>query len=83
MTPRQTVAYWTEYVVRHNGAPHMHSKSVELNYFARNSIDVMVTILIGFTIVFVAVISCSLKLVRCTLGMIQSVTRNNNEKKTK
>ena len=31
-TPQEEVVYWTEYVARHNGAPHLQAASVNLNF---------------------------------------------------
>lgn len=36
-----TAVYWVEYVLRHNGASHMRSEAVHLNFFQRNSYDVI------------------------------------------
>ncbi|GAB0091280.1 hypothetical protein DMENIID0001_061010 [Sergentomyia squamirostris] len=36
-----TAIYWTEYVIRHHGAPHLQSPAVHLNFWERNSLDVI------------------------------------------
>jgi glucuronosyltransferase len=38
--------YWIEYVMRHNGAPHLHYPAADLNIFQVNSLDV-----IGFLLI--------------------------------
>ncbi|XP_049767214.1 UDP-glycosyltransferase UGT5-like [Schistocerca cancellata] len=40
-TPLQEVVYWTEYVVRHKGAPHMRSAALELCWYQRLLLDVL------------------------------------------
>lgn len=41
MTPQQSVVYWTEYAVKHQGAPHLRSgPATKLNYFEIRSWDV-------------------------------------------
>lgn len=41
MTPQQAVVYWTEYAVRHNGAPYLRSApATKLNFFEIRSWDV-------------------------------------------
>ncbi|XP_034474568.1 UDP-glucuronosyltransferase 1-8 [Drosophila innubila] len=40
LTARQTVLYWTEYVLRHHGAPHLQSPSVHMNSVAYLNLDV-------------------------------------------
>ncbi|KAL7739944.1 hypothetical protein ACLKA6_013132 [Drosophila palustris] len=39
MTARQSVLYWTEYVLRHHGAPHLQSPLVHMNFVAANNLD--------------------------------------------
>lgn len=36
-----TAIYWTEYVIRHRGAPHMQSPYVKLTFIQQNSLDVI------------------------------------------
>ncbi|XP_046663503.1 UDP-glucosyltransferase 2-like [Homalodisca vitripennis] len=48
MTPLQTALYWTEYVIRHQGAPHLQPASVSLplyQYFLLDVIFVLTTCL--------------------------------------
>ena len=40
MTPREAVVYWTDYAVRHKGAPHLRAAGNSLNYIQFHSIDV-------------------------------------------
>lgn len=46
MTPQQSVVYWVEYVIRHNGAMHLRSAAHNLNFIQLHSIDSYA--LIGF-----------------------------------
>jgi glucuronosyltransferase len=41
MSALDTAIYWTEYVLRHHGAPHLHYPGADLNFFQYNSIDVI------------------------------------------
>ncbi|XP_065368755.1 UDP-glucosyltransferase 2-like [Calliphora vicina] len=54
-TPLDTAIYWIEYVLRHEGAPHMRNAGVDLNYFQQNNIDV-VAILAGGFLLFIIVL---------------------------
>lgn len=45
LTPLETAIYWTEYVVRHKGAPHIRSAGLDLSFFAYHSLDVFATLL--------------------------------------
>ncbi|KAJ6640035.1 UDP-glycosyltransferase UGT5 [Pseudolycoriella hygida] len=50
LTPLETAVYWTEYVARHKGAPHLRSAGLDLSFFAYHSFDV-------FAVLFVAIYS--------------------------
>lgn len=41
MSPLQTAIFWIEYVIRHDGAKHMQSPAVHLNFFQQNSLDIL------------------------------------------
>lgn len=45
LTPLETAVYWTEYVARHKGAPHMRSPGLDLSFFAYHSLDVFAALL--------------------------------------
>jgi len=45
LTARQTVLYWTEYVLRHHGAPHLQSPLLHMNFIAANNLDVYAVLL--------------------------------------
>ncbi|XP_065086148.1 UDP-glycosyltransferase UGT5-like [Ochlerotatus camptorhynchus] len=40
MTPKETAVFWTEYVIRHGGAPQLRSSAVELSLLQYQLIDV-------------------------------------------
>lgn len=43
--PLDTAVWWVEYVLRHQGARHMQSAALFLNWFQRNSYDVIAVLL--------------------------------------
>lgn len=45
LTPLETAIYWTEYVARHKGAPHMRCAGLDLSFYAYHSLDVFVFLL--------------------------------------
>uniref|UniRef100_A0A6P4G208 UDP-glucuronosyltransferase 2B2-like n=1 Tax=Drosophila rhopaloa TaxID=1041015 RepID=A0A6P4G208_DRORH len=51
MTARESVVYWTEYVIRHHGAAHLQSPLVHMNWIAANNIDIY------FLFAFILIIS--------------------------
>ncbi|CAH1710822.1 unnamed protein product [Aphis gossypii] len=62
MSPTESVAYWTEYVLRHKGAPHLKSQALSLKWYQYFLIDVICTFLfIAFVVFFI--IYYSLKII--------------------
>ncbi|XP_055313328.1 UDP-glucosyltransferase 2-like [Sitodiplosis mosellana] len=52
MSPLQTAVYWIEYVIRYDGAKHMQSSAVHLNFIQKNSLDVIFLFVVVFYILF-------------------------------
>lgn len=50
-TALETAVFWTEYVIRHDGAKHIQNPIVHLNFFQQNSLDV-----IGFLVIVVYIV---------------------------
>ncbi|GAB0093832.1 hypothetical protein DMENIID0001_090140 [Sergentomyia squamirostris] len=48
----ETAIFWTEYIIRHHGAPHLQSHAVHLNFLQRNSIDVIVFLVVVLFVAF-------------------------------
>ncbi|XP_033173274.1 UDP-glucuronosyltransferase 2B15 [Drosophila mauritiana] len=46
LTARQSVIYWTEYVLRHQGALHLQSPLIHTDFVARNNLDVYGVVLL-------------------------------------
>lgn len=61
-TALDTAVYWIEYVLRHNGAKHLQSDAVHLNFFQLYSLDVIACILCAIFITL-NVMLCVLKTV--------------------
>lgn len=47
-----TAIYWIEYVLRHNGARHMRSNAIELNFFQKTAWDIVVFLLCVLYVVY-------------------------------
>lgn len=47
MSPLETAVYWTEYVIRHKGAPHLRSAAVGMPWYQYYLIDVILVIFLG------------------------------------
>lgn len=46
MSPDELVVYWTEYAIRHRGAPHFKSHAFSLTWYEYLQLDVIVAILV-------------------------------------
>ncbi|XP_046662641.1 UDP-glucosyltransferase 2-like [Homalodisca vitripennis] len=63
MTALQSAVYWTEYVIRHHGAPHLQPASVHLPFYQYLLLDVIAVLIIGFvTIIYTVYFIISLLL---------------------
>jgi glucuronosyltransferase len=47
-----TAIFWTEYVIRHGGAPHLRSAAVELSWYQYLLLDV-ITLMLGTILILV------------------------------
>jgi len=52
MSPANLVAYWTEYVIRHKGAPHLKSHALNLPWYQYFLLDLIALILVFIIFVF-------------------------------
>ncbi|XP_055701703.1 uncharacterized protein LOC129800979 [Phlebotomus papatasi] len=77
-TALETAIYWTEYVIRHRGAPHLQSHAVHLNFFQQNSLDVIAFFAIVIFIIFKV---CALALCFCCRKITKS--KGSSSKKSK
>ncbi|XP_073985134.1 UDP-glycosyltransferase UGT5-like [Rhodnius prolixus] len=67
-----TAIYWIEYVIRHNGAPHMRSVIKHLTWYQYYNLDVIFIFLSIFYIIYSIVmffVKSILKVVLCTLNL--------------
>ncbi|XP_049941550.1 UDP-glycosyltransferase UGT5-like [Schistocerca serialis cubense] len=54
--PMEEAMYWTEYVVRHKGAPHMRSAALDLTWYQYLLLDVIAMLLLAvISVIFTAV----------------------------
>nr|CAD7604575.1 unnamed protein product [Timema genevievae] len=72
--PMDLAVYWTEYVIRHKGAPHLRSAALDLNWFQLHLLDVAAVLFLILTIVIVGLVFIIRTLVRL-------VTRRTTKKK--
>ncbi|XP_032585090.1 UDP-glucosyltransferase 2 [Drosophila mojavensis] len=78
LTARQSVVYWTEYVLRHKGAHHLQNPALHLDFVARHNLDLYACLLI-----LLAVSVTILKLLlRCIWQTLRPLAPSKDKVKT-
>ncbi|XP_054285629.1 UDP-glycosyltransferase UGT5-like isoform X1 [Macrosteles quadrilineatus] len=72
MSPLDTAVFWTEYVIRHKGAPHLRSAAVDLTWYQYYLLDVTAFCIITVLAVLAAAYYAVKSFIRC-IGFSQSV----------
>jgi glucuronosyltransferase len=76
LTPLQQAVFWTEYVIRHKGAPHMRSAVLDLTWYQYFLLDVIAVLILAVgSAVFLAFL-----LIRAVLRKLLGVGRNKRER---
>jgi len=76
---RESVIYWTEYVIRHHGAAHLQSPLVHMDFIAANNFDIYVlftTIFVGLIIILKALVKLFFKVLIPKLSKITKVKKH-------
>jgi glucuronosyltransferase len=70
-----TAIFWTEYVIRHGGAPHLQSAAMKLAWYQYLLIDV-ITLMLGSVLIFLLIVR---KLLRVLLRSKKLSKRKNKQ----
>lgn len=76
MSPLETAVYWTEYVIRHKGAPHLRSAAVGMPWYQYYLIDVLFVILLTVATIILLLYYLIFKVI------LRLTNKNNKEKQT-
>ena len=79
LTPLNTAIYWTEYVIRHRGAPHLKTAAVNMHWYQNLLLDVVLFVMF-VVLTTLAIMYYSAKL---TLNLILNSIRGKLDKKMK
>lgn len=52
MSPEKLIVYWTEYIHRHKGAPHLKSQALNLAFYQYLLLDVIAAIFVLICIIW-------------------------------
>lgn len=73
--PLDSALFWTEYVMRHKGAPHLRTESYKLPWYAYHSLDVLATILA----MIVLVLMTFYMFCKCLIRMLMRVKKSKTD----
>lgn len=62
MTAKLSAVYWTDYAIKHNGAPHLRHGGNNLNFIEFNMIDVYLSFLV-ILVIIIAINLCACKII--------------------
>jgi glucuronosyltransferase len=81
LTPLEQAVFWTEYVIRHKGAPHMRSAALDLLWYQYFLLDVIAVL----TLAVVSVLLLVFLILRAVLKKVLSVlsVRKTNRSRDK
>ncbi|XP_049811956.1 UDP-glycosyltransferase UGT5-like [Schistocerca nitens] len=80
MTPLDTAVFWSEYVIRHNGAPYLRSAAVDLPRYQYLLLDVTALLLLGTVLSLVILVFCT-RIVRHSFQKPQTESKTKGKKK--
>ena len=69
-TPLETAVFWTEYVIRHGGAPHMRSAALDLTWYQYLLLDVIAVIVLSIATVLGTMYFICRKIISIHFGSI-------------
>lgn len=70
-TPLERAVWWIEYVIRHKGAPHLRSPSLNLAWYQNNLLDVYLILLTASLVALYVIVRILKSLLRC-VGLLGS-----------
>lgn len=77
--PIDTAIYWTEYIIRHNGAPHLKVGGVYFPWYKYYLIDVLGALIF----IFLFILYISKKIIFIMKSKLLKITNLQNEKQKK
>jgi hypothetical protein len=68
LTPLEQAVYWTEYVIRHNGAPDMRSAVLDLAWYQYLLLDVIAVLALAIVSVLLFLLLVCRAILKCVFG---------------
>lgn len=79
MSPMDTAIYWTEYVIRHRGAPHMRTAGADLPLYQYLLLDVIAALVTAFLIVLYVIYFIFKKLITIIRGSVKETSQGKKQ----
>jgi glucuronosyltransferase len=76
LSPLDTAIFWTEYVIRHNGAPHMRSAALDLAWYQYLLLDVIAVLFLAL----VTVLAVFYFIVKKLFSLCHNITKEHKTK---
>lgn len=64
-TPQQAVVYWTEYVIRHQGATHLRVSALDLSWYQYLLLDVFAFLIVSSIATIIGLVLICIKICKC------------------
>jgi glucuronosyltransferase len=74
-----TAIYWTEYVIRHRGAPHMRTAGADLPLYQYLLLDVIAALVTAFLIVLYVIYFIFKKLITIIRGSVKETSQGKKQ----
>jgi glucuronosyltransferase len=82
LTPLQQAVYWTEYVIRHKGAPHLRSAVLDLAWYQYFLLDVIAVLAVAsVSVLFILLLVCRVILKKVFGGKSHEENTDSRRKK--
>ncbi|EAT45643.1 AAEL003102-PA [Aedes aegypti] len=79
MTPKETAVFWTEYVIRHRGAPHLRSTALDLSLFQYQLLDVYAVMLVMLVAIVAIDVYIAKKVLKKVLRKMCSASKKKKQ----
>lgn len=83
MTPQQTLIYWTEYIIKHKGAPHLKTVGADMPLYQYLLLDILLFVLLIIAIIISVIYYILKKISNIRIRKCTSISvETTNKRKT-
>lgn len=81
MSPSKSIVYWTEYVLRHDGAEHLRTVAADMPFYQYLLLDVIAFMVVTFIVLLSVLIYVCKKIYKSVITVKRESRVNANKKK--